>query len=107
MELGEGVMKVRTILDYFMMLGHHEQGYMTRHFLRSLVLSTWVYSTLFWLYILVRIIVNGVDVHWPFVDSIQFISISAIGAFAFGLSFLSMFLYLALWGKSGWNNKTP
>ena len=78
---------------------------MPRYFFRSLVLTTWIYSTLLWLYILVRIIVSGVDVHYPFVDSIQFISISATGVFAFGLSFLSMFLYLAIWGKSGWNNK--
>ncbi len=54
---------------------------------------------LLWLYIVIRIAVNGVDVHWPFVDSIQSISISDVGAFAFGLSFLSMFLYLAVWGN--------
>lgn len=80
---------------------------MARYFLRSFVLATWVYSSLLWAYILIRIIVNGVDVHWPFVDSIQRISISAVGAIAFGLSFLSMFVYLGLWGMPRWNNKMP
>jgi hypothetical protein len=70
-------------------------------FLRSLVLSTWVFSMLLWLYIVARIIVNGVDVHTPFVDSVPSVSFSALGAFAFGLSFLTMFFYLWIWGRFG------
>ncbi len=68
-------------------------------FLRSLVLTVWVFSLLLWLYIVVRIIVNGVDVHSPFVDSIPGMSFSATAAFSFVLSFLSMFTYLWLWGR--------
>src|SRR5213594_4329594 len=68
-------------------------------FFRSLVLTTWVFSVLLWLYIVARIIVNQVDVHMPFVDSVPSLSFSAMGAFAFGLSFLSMFIYLWLWGR--------
>src|SRR6058998_2415218 len=66
-------------------------------FFRSLVLTTWVFSVLLWLYIVARIIVNQVDVHMPFVDSVPSLSFSAMGAFAFGLSFLSMFIYLWPW----------
>lgn len=66
-------------------------------FLRSLVLTTALGSLLVWLYIVARIVVNGVDVHWPFVDSVPSISISAMGAFAFGLFCLSTFVYLWLW----------
>ena len=46
-----------------------------------------------------RIVVDNVDVHWPFVDSVPAISISAMGAFAFALFSLSTFLYLGLWGR--------
>lgn len=77
------------------------------HFFRSLVLTSWVSSLLLWLYIVVRIVVNGVDVHWPFVDSIQYISVSEMGAFAFGLFSLSMFIYLAVWGNFDKQNKIP
>jgi hypothetical protein len=67
-------------------------------FLRALVFTTWVYSTLLWLYIVVRVVVSGVDVHWPFYDSIQGISISVVGTIAFGLSAVAMFVYLWIWG---------
>ncbi len=69
-------------------------------FLRSLVLTTFLFSFLLWLYVVLRIVVNGVDVHWPFVDSVPSISVSAVGAFSFGLSFLTLFVYLWLWGRS-------
>ncbi len=70
-------------------------------FLRALTLTAWVGSLLVWLYIVARVVVNVVDVHWPFVDSVPAISISAMGAFAFGLFCVSMFLYLWLWGRFG------
>jgi len=73
-------------------------------FFRSLVLTTWFFSLLLWLYIVARIVVNGVDVHTPFVDSVPSVSFSALGAFAFGLSSLSMFVYLWIWGSFGRTN---
>jgi hypothetical protein len=73
-------------------------------FLRSAVLTTLIFSFLIWLYIVVRIIVNNVDAHTPFVDSVPSVSFSALGAFAFGVSFVSTFLYLWLWGRFG---RTP
>jgi hypothetical protein len=74
---------------------------MAFQFFRSLILTTAVFSMLLWLYIVVRIVISGVDVHYPFVDSIPAISISAMGVFAFGLSFLCTFIYLAIWGGFG------
>ncbi|HLE54158.1 MAG TPA: hypothetical protein VI999_02800 [Thermoplasmata archaeon] len=66
---------------------------------RSLVLTTWVFSFLLWLYIVARILVDDVDVHTPFLDSVPSVSFSALGVFSFGVSFLSMFVYLWLWGS--------
>lgn len=66
-------------------------------FVRSFVFTTALGSLLVWLYIVARIVVDNVDVHWPFVDSVPAISISAMGAFAFGLFCLTTFLYLGLW----------
>lgn len=85
--------------------GLNERGLMavslvrSSRFLRSLVLTVWVFSLLLWLYIVVRIVVNGVDVHTAFVDSIPGVSFSAVGVFSFGLSFLGMFTYLWIWGR--------
>lgn len=75
---------------------------MTSRFFRALVFSTWLYSLILWLYIVARIVVNGVDVHWPFVDSIQSISISEMGIAMFLLSFICMVIYFWLWGKLPW-----
>jgi hypothetical protein len=83
-----------------------EQISMASRFLRALVFSTWIYSLMLWLYIVARIVISGVDVHWPFVDSIQFISISEMGIFTFGLSFLSMIVYFTYWGKLPWNRSS-
>jgi hypothetical protein len=68
---------------------------------RSLVLTTWFFSLLLWLYVVARIVVDDVDAHEPFVDNVRSVSFQAVGAFAFVLSFLSMFLYLWLWGRFG------
>lgn len=68
-------------------------------FLRALVLTAWVASFLVWFYIVLRVVFNRVNVHWPFVDSVPAISISAVGAFSFGVFVVSMFLYLWLWGR--------
>lgn len=71
---------------------------------RALVLTTGVFSFLAWLYIVLRIIVNRVDPRTPFVNSAPSISFISLGAFSFGLAFLSVFVYLWLWG---WSSRTP
>ncbi len=68
-------------------------------FLHALVVTAWVASLLVWLYIVLRVVFNGVDVHWPFVDSIPSISISAVGALSFSVFVASTFVYLWLWGR--------
>lgn len=49
--------------------------------------------------------VNGADVNWPFVDRVPFISIPALGAFAFGLFCVRLFVHLWLWGRV--DRRTP
>jgi len=68
-------------------------------FLRALVITTGVFSFLTWLYIVGRILLNGVDVNKPFVAAVPSISFFELGAFTFAVSFVSMFLYLWLWGR--------
>ncbi len=67
---------------------------MASHALRALVLTTWLYSLLVWIYIVLRIVLNGVDVYEPFIDRYPYISILELAFLAFGVSFLSMFIYL-------------
>jgi hypothetical protein len=68
---------------------------------RSVVLTTGVFSFLLWLYIVARIVVNGVDVNKPFVTRVPGISFAALGAISFGVSFVAMLLYVWLWGRFG------
>jgi hypothetical protein len=75
---------------------------MTSRILRALVFSTWLYSLMLWLYIVARVVISGVDVHYPFLDSIPSISISALGAASFLASFISMAIYFTFWGRLPW-----
>ena len=75
---------------------------MTSRFLRAVVLSAWLYSLMLWLYIVARILISGADVHYPFVDSIPSISISAMGVASFLISFICMAIYFTYWWKLPW-----
>jgi hypothetical protein len=66
-------------------------------FLRSLVVTTFFFSFLAWVYVVLRVVVNKVDPPSPFVPGIRFPTFFDVGAFAFGLSFLSLLVYLWLW----------
>jgi hypothetical protein len=68
-------------------------------FLKAAVGTTWLFSLLMWFYIVLRMVFNGVDVHYPFIDRFPAFSIELVGAVAFGLAFLSMLTYLSLWGS--------
>ncbi len=68
-------------------------------FLRALVLTTCVGSWLVWLYVVARVVINNVDVHTPFLDSVPSVSFSALGVYSFGFFILSLFVYLWLWGR--------
>lgn len=68
--------------------------------LRAMVLTVWLYSLLFWLYVAVRITTNDYIVFDPFIYYIPWLSFGALGAITFVLSGLCMFVYLYLWGFS-------
>ena len=68
-------------------------------FLRALVLTTGVFSFLLWLYIILRIVFNHVNVMSAFIDRIP-ISFWVLGAFSFVVSFLCMLVYVWFWGRS-------
>lgn len=76
-------------------------------FLRALVLTTAIFSFLAWLYIVLRVVINGIDPPMSFLNSFPSISFSDVGAFTFGLSALSTFVYLWLWGRFGGPRMAP
>ncbi len=76
------------------------------HPFRALVATTWLFSMLLWLFVVARIVVDGVNVYWPFIDRFPLISISEVGVAAFILSFVCMFTYLTLWGNPLYNQET-
>ncbi|MDW5562439.1 MAG: hypothetical protein SA339_04360 [Methanomassiliicoccus sp.] len=67
-------------------------------FLRALILTTWFYSLLTWLYVAARIVSYDYIVFDPFVYAVPWLSFGELGALTFILSSASMFLYLYLWG---------
>ncbi len=80
---------------------------MASRFLRALFFCTWLYSLMLWLYIVARVVISGVDVHYPFVDSIPSISISEMGVASFLLSFVCLVIYMTFWGKLPWTRDGP
>ncbi len=68
-------------------------------FIRALVLTIGLFSLLLWLYVAGRLIFAGVDVHYPFIDSVPGISIAMVGVGSFILSFVCILAYLTLWGR--------
>ncbi len=62
-------------------------------------LTTWAASLLAWVYITLRIVVNGIDPPEPFLPGVRGLSFLGAGAIAFSLFCGSMFLYLWLWGR--------
>jgi hypothetical protein len=67
--------------------------------LRALFLAIWAYSMLAWLYIVLRIVVSKVEMSAPFIDAYPWISIWQTGAVTFVISFVAMFVYLAVWWR--------
>lgn len=67
--------------------------------LRALVVTVGLFSFLAWLYIILRIVFNGVPVTSPFLDHFPSLSFWVLGAFTFALSFLCTLVYVWLWGR--------
>jgi hypothetical protein len=67
-------------------------------FLRAAVLTIWFYTFMVWLYVAARIITYDYIVFDPFVWAIPWLSFGELGAFAFTVSSICMFIYLYIWG---------
>ncbi len=68
------------------------------NFLRALLLVSWLYSLLIWLYVAVRIITNDHIVFDPFIYDVPGISFGMMGAGSFIFSALCLLIYLTVWG---------
>ena len=66
--------------------------------LRAITVSTWLYSLLFWLYVVVRITINRVNPTSRFIPSVPFFTFINIGILTFVLSFICLIVYLSIWG---------
>jgi hypothetical protein len=66
--------------------------------IRAIVLSTWLYSLLLWLYVVVRITVNRVYMYNRFISSVPFFTFFSVGIISFALSFICLVVYLTMWG---------
>ena len=68
-------------------------------FLRALVISTWIYSLLGWLYVVARVLVNNIDPRDPFILEYPDIAFFEVGIVCFLVSFVCFVIYLAIWGS--------
>ena len=66
--------------------------------LKAITLSTWLYSLLFWLYIVARITINRVNPTSRFIPSVPFFTFMNLGVSTFILSFVCLIVYLSVWG---------
>jgi uncharacterized BrkB/YihY/UPF0761 family membrane protein len=78
---------------------HRRRTVMSSRFFRASVLTVGTFSFLAWLYTVARIVINGVDVHWPFIDRFPSLSITVFAVITFLLSAGCMLTYLTLWGR--------
>lgn len=69
--------------------------------LKALLLTTWLYSLLLWIYIVMRIIISGVIMTHLFISSIPYLTFAILGMISFTLSFVSLFAYLVLSDETG------
>ncbi len=68
-------------------------------FLRAFVLTVWAASLMAWVYVTLRIVLNGINPPEPFLPGVRFLSFIGAGAIAFTMFCLSMFVYLWIWGR--------
>ncbi len=76
-------------------------------FLRAATLTAWAASLLAWIYITLRIVVNGINPPDPFLPGVRGLSFIAAGGFAFFVFCVSTFLYLWIWGRFGGTTPLP
>lgn len=68
---------------------------------RAIVLSTWLYSLLFWLYVVARITINNIDPNDRFISRVPYITFFTVGVLSFALSFICLVVYLTNWEFGG------
>ncbi|MGA2386085.1 MAG: hypothetical protein ABSG33_06095 [Candidatus Bathyarchaeia archaeon] len=61
---------------------------------KALFLTFWMYTLLLWLYIVARIVVDHVPLDALYVNFVPFFTFIRLGAIAFVLSMIFMYLYL-------------
>jgi hypothetical protein len=72
-------------------------------FIKAAVLATWLYSLLFWAYVSARIIFTTTVTVYPsdpIINAWPHFTFLNMGIFMFMLSFLSLIVYLTVWGRS-------
>jgi hypothetical protein len=70
--------------------------------LRALTLTAWAYSTLVWLYLAARIIINGVAFDSLFIDAIPWLgTFLQLAEASFLISMVSFFIYLVVFWRDG------
>ena len=69
-----------------------------KSFAKALILSVWLYSLLLWFYIVLRIVFNNVPMFNRFIGSLPFLTFYSLGVISFALSFVSLTIYLTVWG---------
>jgi hypothetical protein len=62
---------------------------------------------LLWLYIVLRVVFNDVNVMSPFIYRIPSLSFWVLGAWSFAMGFACTFAYLWLWGPFGRSSGFP
>lgn len=67
--------------------------------LRSLVLTTGIYSLIMCLYIVARVTIDQVDASTPFIYTVPYITIKDLALGSFLASVICIVLYLSLWGR--------
>jgi hypothetical protein len=66
-----------------------------------------LFSFLLWLYIVLRVVFNHVDVMPPFIYRIPSLSFWVLGAWSLAMGFACTFVYLWLWGPFGRSSGFP
>ena len=61
---------------------------------KALFFTLWFYSFLLWFYIVLRIVIDQVPLYSLFLNHVPYFTFIGLGALAFLLSMIFMFLYL-------------
>jgi hypothetical protein len=66
---------------------------------KAFTISVWFYSLLLWFYVTLRVVFDRVSLTNRFIDYIPFFTFLNTGILSFVISFVSLLVYLMVWGK--------